>query len=313
VVTDEELTVVRAIKTSIGTEPLEMARGDRVDRDLAVLVRNPFEWPVDSTITWDVPAGWRVSPPSAPYAAPAEETARVTFHVLADRPEAARFPVPVVRTSFPKTSVGRPVEASARLDLVPTLTAGRAAEAVEIDGDLGDWPRAERVPLSYPFGFEIADTEDLEAGIRLMWNAEHLYLAVEVEDDEFYQPYAGDIVWSADGVQLFLDEWEWGLTLTQSGPEVFLYVGPGRDDETVNTAVRLAVHRDGRRTVYEAAFPASEVAPLALVPGSSFRLCVVANDLDPAVPDRPRHWAELTPGPGDAVPGAPTARVILAE
>lgn len=116
-----------------------------------------------------------------------------------------------------------------------------------------------------------------------------------------------------DGVQLFLDEWEWGLTLTGSGPKVFLYRGSGREGKTVNRAVQLAVRRGGRRTVYETVFPASELTPLELAPGNSFRLCLVVNDLDPSVPDRPRHWLELTPGPGDGVPGAPMAKVVLAE
>ena len=312
-VTNAELAEIRAIKASASTAPLEVGRAEGVDRDVTVMMRNPFKWPIESTIAWTIPDGWGVSPASAPYSIPPGETARFVFHVQADSPETARFPVPVLTTTLSQTSVGRPIEVAARLDLLPTLAAGPAAGPVTVDGDLGDWAHAQPIPLTYPFAFDVADTEDLEADIRLMWDPEYVYLAVEVEDDEFHQPYAGDIVWSADGVQLFLDEWEWGLTLTASGPEVFLYRGPGREGETVNAVVRLAVRRGGRRTVYEAAFPASEVAPLELAPGNSFRLCVVVNDLDPSVPDRPRHWLELTPGPGDGVPGAPTAKVVLAR
>jgi len=128
------------------------------------------------------------------------------------------------------------------------------------------------------------------------------------------RPYAGDVVWSADGIQLFMTgRWEWGLTLTASGPEVFLYKGVDREWETVSTTVKLGIKQDGTTTVYEAVFPKSELTPVELKPGSTLTFSIVANDLDPSHPERPRHWAELTPGVGDAVPGSPMAKLELVE
>ena len=313
VMTDALLKEIRAMKEALWTEPLEAPYGQSFDRDVTVFVRNPFEHAIESALTWNIPDGWSVSPPNKPYAVQPGQTAQLRFRIAAAGPEAARFPVPHARTVFEKIGAGKPIEAARRIDLIPAIPSMRAVTPVTVDGTLGEWVLAEPVLLSYAWGFDINDTADLKADIRLMWDGENLYLAVEVEDDEFHQPYAGDIVWSADGIQLFLDDWEWGLTLTSAGPEVFLYAGVNRESETVNHIVQLAVRRDGRRTTYEAAFPASEVAPLELEAGNSCRLCVVVNDLDPSVPERPRHWAELTPGPGDAVPGAPMAKIILRE
>ena len=169
------------------------------------------------------------------------------------------------------------------------------------------------MPLTYEHAFDKSDTEDLESQLRFQWDPDFFYLAVETWDDEFHQPYAGDIVWLADNVELFLDDWSWGLSLTKGGPEVFLYWGVNRSRETVNTEVDLAVKREGRLTVYEAAFPKEVVAPMELAPGSSCRFSLIMNDLDGSVPGRGRHWLELTPGAGSGSGEFPRAKVILGE
>jgi len=221
-----------------------------------------------------------------------------------------RFPAPAFHASVPNVQSDAPVTITKNLDLIPTTVSPFAEDPVFLDGVLTEWARATPLPLTYAHRFLISDVSDLQAQIRAMWDEGHIYLAIEVEDDEFYQPYAGDFVWSADNIQVFLDEWEWSLTLTERDEEVFLYKGPNRESETVNTTVRLAVKRNGRRTTYEAAFPVSEVAPVRLAEGNSYRLSVVVNDLDPGVPDRPRHWAELTPGWGE-IGNGPMIKVIL--
>ncbi len=308
VVTKARLEEGRALNASFRTESIEVPFGEGLDCLVSVFVENPYDTPLASTLTWKAPAGWRVEPGEMAYEAQAQAQTTLTFRVQAEGP--ARFPVPEFSTTLKIAPYGEPITVTKPVELVPLAGCAYAVAPVTADGKLPEWDGATILPLDYAYDFDIADTEDLKAAVRLMWDEGHLYVAVEAEDDEFYQPYAGDIVWSADNVQLFLDEWEWSLTLTSRGEEVFLYEGPGRESETVNTAVALAVRRDGKRIVIEAVFPASEVTPLRLHEGSSFMFSAVLNDLDPSVAERPRHWAELTPGAGSGGP-FPRAKVVL--
>jgi hypothetical protein len=120
-------------------------------------------------------------------------------------------------------------------------------------------------------------------------------------------------VWSADAVEMFLDDWSWGLSLTAKGPEVFVYWGVDVSAEMVNTDVKLAVTRDGNRIVYEAAFPQSHLTPLKLAPGNSFRFNALMNDLDSSGPEKSRHWLQLVPQGDSAGNPGPRVKVVLKQ
>ncbi len=136
-------------------------------------------------------------------------------------------------------------------------------------------------------------------------------MAVEARDDEFYQPFAGDIVWCADNLELFLGDWHWSLSLTQHGPEVFLYIGPGREEETVNTVVPLAVVRKDPYTYYEFHFPPSELVPFQCGPGKKITFSVIVNDLDQSGVNPKRHWLEFMPDTGSGSDDFPRAILTL--
>jgi hypothetical protein len=199
------------------------------------------------------------------------------------------------------------------LKFVPELAARRTDNRPTIDGALDEWRNAQMMPLVYPIGFEVGDKDDLSCRMGFLWDDDFLYMAVETHDNEFHQPYAGDIVWAADNVELFLDAWSWGLSLTAQGPEVFLYSGVDVSGETVNTDVQLAVTRDGANVVYEAAFPKSHLTPLELATGNSFRFNALMNDLDPSGPLEGRHWLQLVPERASAGNRPPRVQVVLQE
>jgi hypothetical protein len=245
---------------------------------------------------------------TAEYEAPANGTAALAFRVTA--PGDAKFPVPLFRTRYALTEHGPPVDLEQDLRYVPELVAVRAPGAMAMDGLLDEWGEAAMMPLVYPVDFD-GDPEDLASKLGFMWDDEFVYLAVETIDNEHTQPYAGDIVWSADNVELFLDKWSWGLTLTNAGPEVFLYKGVDVAPETVNTDVKLGITRDGTKTIYEAAFPKSHLTPLTLAPGESFRFNTLMNDLDASGPLEERHWLQLVPEHGTRGSRQPKVRVLL--
>jgi hypothetical protein len=321
------------------TEAVEVPVGQPFKRAVSVAIDSPGE----GEVVWKVPPSWHVTPESMKYSVkpPAppppgldefavsgtgRPSATLEFDISTDDAAATKYPVPEFTTTYTNTKHGAPVEVKGRLNLIPAYTIHRATGAIAIDGDLSEWANATSMPLPYGWDFDINDTADHQTTVHLMYDSENLYLAAAVKDDEFYQPYAGDIVWSADNLQMFFRmedrssapfvfnySWEWGLSLTNAGPEVFMYHGVNRESIVVNKTVKLAVKRNGEMTYYEAAFPKTEVAPLALMPGATFMFSIASNDLDPSHADRPRHWSELTPGVGDAVPGSPLAKIALAE
>lgn len=336
VVTQARIDEVRYARNEwMKTEAVEVPAGESLNRAVTLAIRGPGE----GEIVWNSPPGWHVTPETMKYSVKAVEPrpdgfvvqapnpmATLEFDVRADGPAAVKYPVPEFTTTYTATKHGPPIEVKGRMNLVPVYTIHRAKAPVIIDGDLAEWAGTTQIPLPYGWEFDITNTADHQTAIQLMYDAENLYLAAVVKDDEFYQPYAGDIVWSADNLQMFFRMedrnsapfvfkyyWEWGLSLTKNGPEVFLYHGVDRESIVVNKTVKLAVKRAGELTYYEAAFPKTEVAPLVLMPGATFMFSIASNDLDPAHPDRPRHWSELTPGVGDAVPGAPMAKMTLVE
>lgn len=297
----------------IAADEVPVPIGAPVSRDVEVTIRNPHESPMTSSLKWDLAPGWTVTPIEAMYEAPAGGTADMTFHVEGDGPAGAGFPVPAFCTTYSQTRHGPPVEVVQDLKLVPVLEARRVETHPRLDGQLGEWDSAQWMPLVYPVGFDARDTDDLSSEVAFLWDDAFLYMAVKTHDNEFYQPYAGDIVWSADNVELFLDDWSWGLSFTEKGPEVFLYWGVGVSPETVNTDVQLAVTRDGTEVVYEAAFPKSHLTPLTLVSGNSFRFNMLMNDLDPSGPQEKRHWLQLVPQRGSEGSQPPRVKVVLQE
>lgn len=290
-------------------EELIVPFGQAVDQDLRVTVTNPRPTPMQSSLRWEDPPGWSVTPQEAAYEVAGNSAKEFTFHVKATA-EAARFPVPFFRTRYPQTEFGPPVEVQQDLKLVPTLSAPRARRPLVIDGVLDDWKDVPMTALGYPVDFS-GDPNDLASKLAFQWDDNYLYLAIVTEDNEFYQPYAGDPVWSADNVEMFLDGWSWGLTLTGHGPEVFCYWGVEVTPEKVNTDVKLAVTRHGTQVIYEAAFPQSHLTPLKLAAGNSFRFNMLMNDLDPSGPVKTRHGLQLLPGKVSPGNPKPRAKVIL--
>ena len=168
--------------------------------------------------------------------------------------------------------------------------------SVKIDGLLDEWTTAKPIPVDYPSGFEKGkyDPTDLSGQCRIMYDDTHLYVSFDIADNDHCQPYAGDIVWLGDAVELGINRWGWGFSLTKAGPEVFLYKGGENSSaETVNRDVPLAVHRESGHTVYEAAFPIALTGPLTLKAGADFRFRAQVADLDDS---GAKHSLSLAPG-----------------
>jgi hypothetical protein len=308
-ITQSRVSEMENLAKCIKTEPVQVPYGKSLDRDIKVFVDNPYDWALDLKLKWKVPPGWHVSPETVTVKAAPKQRGEAIVHIKTDSSKTVRFPVPSFETIIPKVKNGGPIKVENKLDLIPVAYAVHTAKKPDFDGNLKDWSSAEAIPVTYAYGFDPKDTKDLKSDVRVMWDKNNLYVAVDTIDNEYSQPYSGDIVWAADSVELFIDKWHWGLSLTKKGEEVFLYEAPkGREIELLNDVVKLSVHRvSPTHIVYEAAFPLSEISPLKLHDGSSFNMTMIMNDLDLK---GKRHWLELTPGWGEFCTG-PLIKVIL--
>lgn len=307
-VTEAGVARLRELRGMLTGETVELPWEGAVDREVAAVLKNPFDAPMQTTLRWTTPEGWQVDPRELVFEVPAGESRGMSAHLRSDGP--ARFPVPVLEGMVDNPETGEPVVLSLPLDLVPLTTAPHAPGPVTLDGDLAEWGAAPALAMTYGSGYDPADTADLKAAARLMWDEDHLYVAVEVEDNEFYQPYHGDVVWMADSVELWIENSNWSFSLSAKGPQVFLDERPDKHLDAVVPEVPLAVKRDGNRTVYEAAYPAAEVPHIPLEAGTQIRFSILVNDLDPSGPLEKRHYAELTPGAGQHFK-CPMVRVTL--
>jgi len=190
--------------------------------------------------------------------------------------------------------------------------AAKFATAPVVDGRLDDWDGTEGIPLEgcghvvrSPDAYNGPD--DLAAVLRYAWDAERVYLAVDVTDDVFLQRRVGFDTWRQDCLQLGfnLDPFrrvestgnllaeagarvrytEIDLAQTPKGPELYrtvtfdkkrLPVGLLSAKDATLTVVRSANH-----TVYEAAIPWTALGaagPMSL--GRAVGVAMTVNDAD---------------------------------
>ncbi len=148
--------------------------------------------------------------------------------------------------------------------------------------------------------------KDLSARFAIMADDSDLYIAAEVTDDVHRQTMLGPDFWMNDCVQLGIDPTlarsdgygenghEIGLALADGKAVVWRWAGRRGQPVNVVKAARAAVVRDGNRTVYEAAIPFADLAPLAPDMWPRVGMCVVVNDSDDGLSRKGR--LELVPG-----------------
>ena len=310
IVTEEAVEQLRSLRGMLAMETVELPWGEPFDREVSATLANPFPWHVQTRLEWETAPGWKADPGQLAFSVPPGEAVSLTTRLKHAGP--AFFPAPALQGVVESTETGEPLSLGRRLELLPTIQAPFASAGVTLDGDLTEWSASPVLPLLYGVGYDPADTEDLGATTRLMWDESHLYVAIEVEDNEFHQPYHGDIVWMADSVELWIEDSNWSFSLTPGGPQVFLDERPDKHLDAVVDTVPLAVARRGNRVIYEAAFPADELPQIHLGAGTALHFSLLVNDLDPSGPNEKRHYAELTPGAGAHFDCA-KFRVFLAE
>ncbi|MCP4180420.1 MAG: hypothetical protein GY756_21880 [bacterium] len=309
IVTQKRVDEMDNLHNCIKTQSVEVPFGKKLNSEVSVYLDNPYDWPLDVKLKWNVPSGWHVSPENLIIKAEPNKRGTAKVHVWTDSASEVHFPVPSFETVVSKVKYGGPVKVTNKIDLIQTSYAVHAPANMKIDGTLNEWEKATAMPITYSHAFNPKNTKDLSGYVKMMWNSKYLYLAVNMIDNDHYQPNSGDIVWSADCVQFYLDKWSWELSKTPNGNEVFLDTSSKGEVEAFNKSVKLAIKRVGNHTIYEAAFPAKDVLPLILKSGNTFNVALIVNDLDRAKGNK-LHWLELMPGWGTKMTG-PMVKMTL--
>lgn len=296
VVTEESVERLRTLRNMLSVEKVVHPWDAVFDQDVISFLKNPFETKIETRLTWTTPPGWHIDVTEQPVSLPPGGATFLKTRMRHDGP--LFFPAPALEGVVEDVQSGESITLKAELDLEPAVDVPKARGKVTLDGDLSEWGDAPSLPMLYGVNYDPLDTEDLKASAKVMWDETCLYVAVEAEDNEFHQPYYGDVVWMADSVELWIEHSNWSFSLTPKGPQVFAHDMPDKHVDSITTDVFLAAVRNGRRVVYEAAYPAAVIPQVALASGKKFAFSILVNDLDPSGPVEKRHYAELTPGAG---------------
>ena len=101
-----------------------------------------------------------------------------------------------------------------------TMNVPKLKAAVTVDGDLADWPSADRAMVKYPdcAEFGIPPNKDrFEAQVAFAWDDQNLYFAADVKEDELVCEAKADEVYKDDAVELFVDPLGDGLVWGDAG------------------------------------------------------------------------------------------------
>lgn len=188
------------------------------------------------------------------------------------------------------------------------VPVSRAAVALKIDGILDEqsWEKAPVQILDQPdqfYGFKFsgkeapvwANTDDLSARIRYLWDERFLYVAVKVTDNVAGETtYKDENLWQMDGLQFLIDparrntekpgKYEYSVARGANGVQVWcaLSADSGAAPGDV-TDILTAIHRDKEGTgnvTYEVAIPWSRLAPFKPGSGANLGFTMIVNEDD---------------------------------
>jgi hypothetical protein len=177
----------------------------------------------------------------------------------------------------------------------------------KIDGDLGEWARAEGVYLDEweELGGTSKGPDDISLTFYILWDDDNFYFAADVTDDEQLHENTGDSIWNGDSFQVGIDPTGERAVADFSGLSFEYNFGLDVNDEVVLSRLfghpegwpanfvdhlknedELAIVRDddAGKTYFELRIPAEDLAPAEFVAGTEIGFGLIYNDSDKAHP-----------------------------
>jgi len=173
----------------------------------------------------------------------------------------------------------------------------RAAFKPVLDGRLDDWPRLPQLVLTgaedwHPAAAQFAEyggPQDISGSVRLAWDNQALYLALEIRDDVLVRVRSAAEIDRGDSVVLSLAEkgsnqvHQFVVALLKGASLVWRAEPAGAAGEVKTIARAVWARPDeegGSRVTYELAIPWSELEPIRPLPGKELTLVVSVCDDD---------------------------------
>ena len=212
---------------------------------------------------------------------------------------------------------------------IGSVTAVRSADPVVIDGDLSDsiWRYAEEIDFAKAMsGADTPnniDPSDLSVIAKLAWDAENLYVALDVTDNVHYLNQSENNIWNGDGIQVAAGDdsgvREMGFALHNNGNKYqYCWTNStgspaGTGTISASNAVFAVVRDDAATTTkYEIAIKWSYLGMdgNALTAGDIAKITLCVNDGDMA---NHRQLLEYGEGVAVGVKGYNLCSLILIE
>lgn len=166
---------------------------------------------------------------------------------------------------------------------------------------IGDWKWGKLISHTPRHG-----QADLSGWFAARYDANHLYLLVNIRDNRQYQPNTGSDMWEGDSIQMDFQALRTtgsaptsasavGLTeltvaLTHQGPEIYRQITADDSAPGPLKAGQARITRANGHTQYAITIPVKAVGLPALKPGSMFRFVIAANDNDGGGRKSFIHW-----------------------
>ena len=181
-------------------------------------------------------------------------------------------------------------------------TASKANAPVVIDGEFKEavWSKAEAQKFNtagqvFSFGKESTweGEADLSSVWRCAWDAENLYLAVDVMDDVHRVQFADSGIWNQDGLQFLFDptrtetekagKYDYSLSAGTKGPQAWCHLSAHSSVNEGEAPFKVAStplpgSAGGKR--YEVAIPWTCLAPFKPESGANLGMTMILNEDD---------------------------------